>query len=164
MVLRANRGEVKSQNIKTLEGNAERVKSKKEFAKIRVGTSNIKAAGRGVFAEELISKGSYITEYGGKVVFREDSKKLSEHSQDTHLRSLTKGFDALDGRVHDGDDRVNEMFTLKYYEDNHLCGSLVNDAYGSQYSSNAASHCTHCITLHTLHTLYHVALDSSGCS
>ena len=99
------------------------------FPRVSYRRSNVALAGHGLFAEEFIEKGTIVTEYGGAVVYRETAIRLRDDGEDTHLRSLSKGFDAIDGRI-------SSELSLEYYKKNNLMGSFVNDPHGTKYSSN----------------------------
>jgi hypothetical protein len=94
----------------------------KRLPAVELRNSYIPGAGLGLFASEDLPKGALITEYGGRVVDREESRALAREGKDTHLRSIAKGHEALDGRV------VPPTFTRDYYVKNHLLGSFANQA------------------------------------
>jgi hypothetical protein len=108
-----------------------------------VAKSLIPQAGCGVFLSESADAGELVTEYGGNVVDRESAEALLKSSQDTHLRSISLGREALDGRE-------QGLFTIEgYYAPNNMLGSFVNDFWGSGKPANAEFWLyDHCGTLH----------------
>lgn len=93
--------------------------------------SSIPDAGVGVFIGEDGKKGDLVTEYGGVVVDRTEAEALSNTNQDSHLRAVHLGREALDGRL-------QGLFTLEdYYVPNNLLGSFVNDYRGAVEAPNA---------------------------
>lgn len=96
---------------------------KKRFLpSLEIKHSRIEGAGLGLFATELIEKGDLITEYGGRVVYRKEAEQLRHRGEDTHLRAVVLGSQALDGRVQ------QPLFSCDYYTRNHLVGSFANGA------------------------------------
>lgn len=89
--------------------------------KTTISTSLIPDGGLGLFAMRDIKRGEFVTEYGGEVVDIERAKELLANKEDTHLRTLSSQFDALDGRL-----RPEAGFTLEYYYRNDLMGSFAN--------------------------------------
>ncbi len=95
---------------------------KKEFPSLEIRDSLIPSAGLGLFAAEPIKKNELITEYGGRVMTSATSNWLRLIRQDTHLRSVLLGYQALDSRVDGG------IFTHEYYSSNHLAGGFANES------------------------------------
>lgn len=93
---------------------------KRSLPALEVKDSKIPLAGRGLFARQRIAKGDLVTEYGGRLVYRAEAEQLRVCGQDTHLRAVTLGVQALDGRVQE------PVFTDEYYAQNHMVGSYAN--------------------------------------
>jgi hypothetical protein len=101
---------------------------KRSLPTLEVKDSKIPLAGRGLFARQRIAKGDLVAEYGGRLVYRAEAEQLRASGQDTHLRAVTLGVQALDGRVQE------PVFTDEYYAQNHLVGSYANQ--GPHSSAN----------------------------
>lgn len=91
--------------------------------------SGIPNAGLGVFALVDLKAGDIATEYGGLVVQNRDAKE--QGIPDTHLRSLTKGYDSIDGRHGNP-----PLLPFEYFVRWNLLGSFVNDCFGSSFQYN----------------------------
>jgi hypothetical protein len=91
----------------------------KRFPRLEVRESSI--AGLGLFADQPIRKGALITEYGGRLVGRAEAEQLRLRGEDTHLRAVILGFQALDSRVQ------GPIFTPQYYTENHLAAGFANE-------------------------------------
>jgi len=89
---------------------------------LEIKLSCLEGAGLGLFSTELIEKGSLITEYGGRIVYRTEAEQMRLRGEDTHLRAVVLGSEALDGRVQE------PLFSQDYYIKNHLAGGFANGA------------------------------------
>lgn len=97
--------------------------------RVSLRRSTVPNAGNGVFVAEDVAKGDYVTEYGGRIVAAAEGTQLIRNNEDTHLLTLTRQWDAVDGRL-------QEDFPLDYYTRHHLLGSFVNDPYGTNKQPN----------------------------
>lgn len=98
--------------------------------KVKVDQSSVLDAGMGLFVLEDIRKGSFVTEYGGPIIYFKEARSLQEDEKDTHLRSIIPLFSCYDGRV-------TSEYPLTWYVEHHLLGSFANDPYDTWYEANA---------------------------
>lgn len=103
----------------------------KTLVSVSVGESTIPNAGLGVFLTQSQQKGALVAEYGGRVVGRSECEQLVQRGEDTHLRSVGLGYDALDGR------EIGDYTLREYYIKHDLLGSYVNDCWNTGRSANA---------------------------
>jgi len=106
--------------------------------------STISGGGLGVFTAVPLKKGDIVTEYGGEPLSYAEALALRKKKEDTHVICVEYSQSSLDGRV-ETEELYRKRFpnkawrcpyTLDYYADEHLVGSLLNDPYGSANSAN----------------------------
>jgi hypothetical protein len=91
--------------------------------------------GLGVFANEAIPKGSWVTEYGGEVISYDEASRRRLLGEDTHIRSLGVG-----RAVSCLDSRLRGTWHLDYYKKHHMMGGILNDAHGTDHKNNCECH------------------------
>jgi hypothetical protein len=98
-----------------------------DLPNLLVSPSTIPQAGLGVFADQPISKNTYITIYGGKYLSVKDAKKLDSR---THVRTIISQFSCIDADV------TQNSFTRQDLVDRHMVGGFVNDPYNTKIKVN----------------------------
>ncbi len=78
------------------------------FPELMLKRSLVPKGGKGVFAEENIKCGQWVTEYGGEVISNEIAGKRRLDKEDTHIRSA--GF--MDQCI---DSRIRGKWSFDYY-------------------------------------------------
>jgi len=96
--------------------------------------SNYENAGLGVFANEKISKGTKVTEFGGEIIPFEAAQELAKTQQHTHCLVLEARFLVIDGRV-------RKQFTKEWYCTHHKAGAFVNSAIDPKESNATYQWC-----------------------
>jgi len=96
--------------------------------------SNYENAGLGLFANEKISKGTKVTEFGGEIIPFEAAQELAKTQQHTHCLVLEARFLVVDGRVH-------KKFTKEWYCTHHKAGAFVNSAIDPKESNATYQWC-----------------------
>lgn len=101
-----------------------------EMKQVYVSKSTFAHMGLGLFAAEPIAAGDVISEYGGKLIDREEALRLRKQKKDTHLLTVRGTGNVLDGRV-------RGRYTKEWYRSHHLLASFVNDPHGTGKKTNA---------------------------
>lgn len=84
-------------------------------AKVQVGDSTLKHAGRGLYARERIEKDQGIIEYYGQIISFEEAKKRRVEGKASHIRSLIPMSWCVDGRhVDEGAAMINDPRAEKH--------------------------------------------------
>jgi hypothetical protein len=96
-------------------------RTRRWFRSVSVGPSQCVLGQLGVFTTKAVVKGQWLTEYGGKIISPREATVLVDSGQGTHLRCIDSGYSCYDGRI-------RGSYTLDYYVENHLVGSLINAA------------------------------------
>jgi len=109
---------------------------------LEIRPSEIKNAGLGLFATTKILKNSIVTEYGGRIVNWDWTRKLQNQGLDTHLITLDHGLNALDAAprlplpFHVDFNTALELYMI----DSHMVASFANDPCGTGQKANTVYH------------------------
>ena len=79
-----------------------------------------KLHGLGLFADQDLEEGCFVTEYAGEFITSKDDLRMIEEGVDSHLLSIARAqFMSIDGRL-------RGQFTLDWYCSQHKVGAMVN--------------------------------------